>query len=135
MIVTSNNGSPEGEILDGQGATVAVGISVTSSLEDDVRSFLQERTEKVSALLLLRPERELGATCLQNAGDVSAFAQKAKEAIRSFVKKWQAKRLLLFYFGPLSGACFLGHKLNAVCQEIQIMEDQQPGYASSFLLR
>ncbi len=135
LMITSSAGSPDGEILDGEGATVAVGISVTGSLDDDVRRFLQERTERVFALLLLRPARELGATCFQSAGDVVAFADKVKEVVRPFVKKWQAKRLLLFYFGPLSGACFLGHKLNAVCLEIQVMEDQQPGYAPSFLLR
>ena len=28
----------------------------------------------------------------------------------------------------------IGHCLNAVCREIQIMEDQQPGYSPSFLL-
>jgi hypothetical protein len=42
--------------------------------------------------------------------------------------------VLLYYFGPLSGACFIGHQLNAVCREIQLMEDQQPGYVPSFLL-
>ncbi len=135
LMITSETGSLDGERLDGEGATVAVGISVTGSLDEDVRRALQERTEQVSALLLLRPARELGATCFQSAGDVAAFADKVKEVVRPFVKKWQAKRILLFYFGPLSGACFLGHKLNAVCQEIQVMEDQQPGYAPSFLLR
>jgi hypothetical protein len=135
LITTTNAGSFHGEVLDGEGGTVAVGMSVTGLLDEDVRTYLNGRTEKVAALLLLRPERELGRTCLQSAGDVAALADQAKMAMRTFVKKWQAKRLLLFYFGPLSGACFLGHRLNAVCQEVQIMEDQQPGYASSFLLK
>jgi len=72
---------------------------------------------------------------LRNASDVVALADGVKNSIRVFVKKWNATRLLLFYFGPLSGACFIGHRLNAVCREIQIIEDQQPGYAPSFLLR
>jgi hypothetical protein len=133
--ITSNIGSPDGEILDGEGSTVAVGISVTDVLDEDVRSYLAHRTEKVAALLLLRPERELGRECLRSASDVVALADSAKSYIRAFVKRWGARRLLLFYFGPLSGACFLGHKFNAVCQEIQVMEDQQPGYAPSFLLK
>jgi hypothetical protein len=54
--------------------------------------------------------------------------------MREFVKRRNAMRLLLYYFGPLSGACFIGHQLNAVCRQIQIMEDQQPGYAPAFLL-
>jgi hypothetical protein len=35
----------------------------------------------------------------------------------------------------MGGAALIGHKLNAVCREIQIMENQQPGYAPSFLLQ
>lgn len=126
---------PEGEVLDGEGSTVAVGISITGSLDNDVRDYLAGRTEQVAALLLLRPERELGRDCLRSAGDVIALADQAKGHLRALAKRWQAKRLLLFYFGPLSAACFLGHRLNAVCQEIQIMEDQQPGYAPSFILK
>lgn len=135
IIVSGNGAFPEGEILDGEGETVAVGISITGSLDDDVRAYLGKRTEKVAALLLLRPERNLGSECVSCAGDVVALAHGVKDSIRAFVKKWKAKRLLLFYFGPLSGACFIGHRLNAVCEKIQILEDQQPGYAPSFILQ
>ncbi len=135
LTISNKDNSPFGEVLDGEGSTVAVGISVTGSLDEDVRAYLGERTEKVASLLLLRPDRELGRECLRNGGDVVALADEVKEHLRTFVKHWKAKRLLLFYFGPLSGACFIGHRLNAVCQEIQIMEDQQPGYAPSFVLR
>jgi SMODS-associated and fused to various effectors sensor domain len=134
-LITSNGMDVrDGEIIDGTGNTVAVGISVSGSLDEDVRHFTSNRSEKMASLLLLRPERELGKECLRNAGDVVAIAAQVKEATRSFVKRWAAQKLLLFYFGPLSGACFIGHKLNAVCQQIQIMEDQQPGYSTSFLL-
>jgi len=135
LVFTNDSGSPEGELLDGEGSTVAVGISVTGSLDSDVRSFLATREEKIAALLLIQPARGLGRECLRNASDAVALADGVKKSIRAFVKKWNATRLLLFYFGPLSGACFIGHRLNAVCREIQIMEDQQPGYAPSFLLR
>ncbi len=135
LIFTNDSGSPEGELLDGEGSMVAVGISVTGSLDSDVRSFLATREEKIAALLLIQPARGLGRECLRNASDAVALADGVKKSIRAFVKKWNATRLLLFYFGPLSGACFIGHRLNAVCREIQIMEDQQPGYGPSFLLR
>jgi hypothetical protein len=122
-------------MLDGEASTVAVGISVTGSLDSDVRNFLASREDKVACLLLIQPKRGLGRECLRNASDVVALADGVKNSVRVFVKKWNATRLLLFYFGPLSGACFIGHRLNAICREIQIMEDQQPGYAPSFLLR
>jgi hypothetical protein len=135
VVPVSSDHLPDGEILDGEGDTVAVGISITNSLDEDVRTYLSTRTEKVASLLLIRPTRALGQGCLQSAGDVVAFADEVKKLTRTFVKRWKARRLLLFYFGPLSGACFLGHRLNAVCQNIQIMEDQQPGYAPSFVLK
>ncbi len=130
-----SSGPIAGEAIDGEGFTVAVGISVTGSLESDVRQHLEQRKEKVASLLLLRPSRELGHDCLRGAGDAVALAIAAKSLLRDFVKHWGATRLLLYYYGPLAGACFIGHRLNAVCREVQIMENQQPGYEPSFLLQ
>jgi hypothetical protein len=114
---------------------VACGISVTGSLEEEVRGHVREFDDyPVSALLLIRPDRDLGRGCLNSAGDVVALARGVKDLLRPFVKRWSATRLLLYYFGPLSGACFIGHQLNAVCREVRILEDQQPGYAPAFLL-
>ena len=42
LIATSAVGSLDGEILDGEGSTVAVGISVTGSLDGDVRAYLAQ---------------------------------------------------------------------------------------------
>ena len=53
-------GPTAGEVIDGEGSTVAVGISVSGSLEDDVRQDLEHRREKVASLLLVRPNREMG---------------------------------------------------------------------------
>ena len=132
--VIAVNGS-EGEMVARGGTTVACGISVTGSLEEDVRQHVTDHPDlAVSALLLIRPERDLGRGCLENAGDAVALARGVKDLLRPFVKRWSATRLLLHYFGPLGGACFIGHQLNAVCREVEIMEDQQPGYAPSFLL-
>ena len=133
-LVARDQVCPEGELMDGEGTTVAVGISVSGLLDSDVRKHLASRNEKVAALLLLRPDRELDRFCLRSAADAVALADAVKTTVREFVKRWEAQRLLLYYFGPLSGACFIGHRLNAVCREIVIMEDQQPGYASSFVL-
>jgi hypothetical protein len=125
----------DGEVLAGDGNTVAVGISVTGDVAGDVRKDLGGRGERVASLLLIQPERTLGHECLRGAGDAVALAVQAKELMRAFVKRWNATRLLLYYWGPIGGAAFIGHKLNAVAREIQIMENQQPGYAPSFLLQ
>jgi hypothetical protein len=128
-------GPTSGEVIDEEGTAVAVGISVSGSLANDVRRDLEHRREKVASLLLVRASRELGHDCLRGAGDAVALANSAKSILRDFANHWRATRLLLYYFGPLAGACFIGHRLNAVCREIQIMENQQPGYAPSFLLQ
>ena len=130
----SPEGPQYGEVIDGEGTTVAVGISISGSLADDVRLHLQNRKEKVASLLLIRPNRDLGHGCLRGAGDTVALAISSKSMMRDFANHWQATRLLLYYFGPLAGACFIGHRLNAVCRQVQIMENQQPGYESAFLL-
>ncbi|PIR51712.1 hypothetical protein COU77_04295 [Candidatus Peregrinibacteria bacterium CG10_big_fil_rev_8_21_14_0_10_49_16] len=131
MEIKSEEGE-EGESLEKESDTVAVGISVSQGIGDEVKTYLQASTD-ASALLLLEPSCGTGE-CIQDNADLTAFVRDAKKLITQFVKKRKAKMLLLFYSGPASGACFLGHRLNAVCQEIQIMEYQQPGYVSSFLL-
>jgi hypothetical protein len=122
-----------GELIEGDPGVVAVGISVTSSIECAVRKFLSE-SGSASHLLLLNPNRELGRECLRDAGDAVALARSAKDHLRSFVQSAGAKRVLLFYLGPLSGACFMGHSLNSIGAPVRIMEFQEPGYAATFEL-
>ncbi len=120
-------------IPGGDPETVAVGVSVSGDLSADVLKDLKA-TRAAGSVLFLAPDRELGRGCLVSAGDAVALARGAKERMRVFAREKDARRLQLYYFGPLSGACFLGHQMNAVAREIQVMEDQQPGYAPSFLL-
>jgi hypothetical protein len=61
------------------------------------------------------------ATPFTSAGDVVGFAKTAKECMGAFAEEHGATRILLFYFGTLSGACFIGHQLNAVAGETQII--------------
>lgn len=125
---------PDGEPLDNAGDTVAVGISVTGLLECDVREHLKHRKDQIRAVLFLRPTRELGPNALQCAGDAVALANEVKNKVRLFVNRHQAKRVLIYYFGPLSGACFIGHRFNAVCPEWVVMERVDLSYSPSFVL-
>src|SRR5262249_52437734 len=93
------------EAVDGAAAdTVAGGISLTGAREDAVRPHWA-KPRRPSAALFLRPNRQLGPACLGSGGDVVAFAHATKERMRAFVKEHRARRLLVYYFGPLSGAC------------------------------
>jgi hypothetical protein len=133
LVVTSNGDGFNGEILSGTGDTIALGICFDTSLDEDVRRYLKQQNENVAALLLLRAEPDI----LRDAGDAVALARKVKRYASIFTKYWDANRILLFYNGPASGACFIGHKLNKICRrEVQIMEHQPHGdalYAPSFL--
>lgn len=118
---------------DRKAAQLAVGLSVTGSLSADVQHYL-DLIAFGGELLLLEPNCGPSREVFGNAGDVVAFANEAKRTIRRAVDDTGATELLLFYFGPLSGACFLGHDLNALGAQVIVMEDQSPGYAPSFRL-
>lgn len=135
FLLLSTNG--DGEDIEEQGDTVAVGISVSGCLEGDVRRDLTRSHRRVKAFLHLQPNRELGATSLRDGSDAMALACHAKAIMRNFAKRHEARHLLLYYFGPLAGASFIGHQLNAVCPQVQLMEHiGEPGkeYTASFLL-
>jgi hypothetical protein len=130
--VISENGA--GETFGTNTGTVAVGVSVTGEIGSDVREYIS-KAGGVDALLLLRPECQLGPDALRSSGDVVALTEQFKVQVQAFIKANKAKRLLLFYYGPMSGACFIGHRLNNVCRQVQIMENLPgDGYIESFLI-
>ena len=114
-------------------SSLAVGLSVTGSLETDMHTYLESICFD-GAILEVEPERGPSREAFRNAGDAAAFATEAKKIIRAWLDVTRATEVLLFYFGPLSGACFLGHDLNALGAHLTIMEDQAPGYARAFQL-
>lgn len=131
MVPRESSKVPTDEDADG----IAVGISVTGSLEEDVIRHLKRQGIRVRALYFLQPKSGVGRAALRSEGDAVALARQCKEYIQAWSRAREARTLHLFYFGPLAGAAFLGHMLNAVGAAIQVYEDQAPGYAPSFLLR
>jgi hypothetical protein len=122
------------EDLSGDPNTLAVGVSVTGDLSADVRTYLAESGNPAGHLLLLSLDRPRDFTALRDAADATALSELVRASIRSALGH-RAKRVLLFYFGPLSGAAFIGAQLNAIAGEVQVFEDQAPGYAPSFLIK
>lgn len=118
----------------GNDADVAVGISVSADLSEDVLDYLRHHGPTYGAVMFLQPARPLGRDVIRSAGDMTALAFSVKSAVQRFVRKRGAKRLGLFYAGPAVGALFIGHALNAVSREIQVFEDADPGYAPAFVL-
>ena len=129
--------SPHGEIIDGEGDTVAISIGISGSPEIPVREWLKQRTAKINAILFISTYTQANTKSLKEAGDAVALAEELKKIMRNFSQSKRARKLLLFYQGPAAGAYFIGHKLNAVCPEIQIMQDLGSGsdYTTGFLLK
>ena len=121
------------EDLPGDPDVLAVGVSLTDSLAGDVRAYLADARDPAGKLLLVTTNLGLGKT-IRSAGDLTALAQQLQSRMRSALGH-RPRRVLLFYLGPLAGAAFIGANLNAVAPEIQVHEDQNPGYAPSFTLR
>jgi hypothetical protein len=118
---------------NGPTSSLAVAIGLTDDIQDDVARYMAEQ-RSLSRLLVLLPEDGPSARSLRTGGDATAFAEQAKQLIRRAVRVVGVERLELFYCGPSAGACFLGHRLNAVAKQITLMEFQQPGYSPTFVL-
>jgi hypothetical protein len=117
----------------GDAGTIAVGVSVTGDLAGDVRNYLAEAGDPTGKLLLVELSSGLGQV-MRGPADAVRLADRLREEIRAAAGA-TPKRVLLFYFGPLAGAAFIGARLNAVAPEIQIYENQVGRYAPSFTLR
>ena len=109
---------------------LAVGISLTGDLSSDVRAYLAEIGNPAAKLLLVTTNLGTGLT-IRSAGDLTALTHQLRDRMRSALGR-RPTRVLLFYVGPLAGAAFIGASLNAVAREIQVYEDQNPGYRPGF---
>ena len=127
--------APDGILELAAGPDVAIGVSVTNRVGPAVRDAIGALALPVDALLVLEPSTGIGRHAIASAAQLSAFVEGVRQRVSELVAARRAKRVHLFYSGPFSGAVFLGHALGAAAPEIQLYEDQQPGYAPSFLLR
>jgi hypothetical protein len=119
------------EELEGEEGTLAVGVSITGDLSADVRTFLGETGTAAEKFLHVRLNLGTGPDAIRSDADITALAHLLRDRIRTALGARPTK-VLVFYFGPLAGAAFIGASLNAVASTIQIYEDQNPGYAPSF---
>lgn len=119
--------------LGGDPETLAVGVSLTGDLSGDVRAYLNANANPAGKLLHVTTTLGTGTT-IRSDGDLTALTHQLRDRMRQALGQ-RPRRVLLFYFGPLAGAAFIGASLNAVGTEIQVFEDQNPGYAPSFTFR
>ncbi|MBI3747940.1 MAG: SAVED domain-containing protein [Chloroflexi bacterium] len=119
--------------LGGDASTLAIGVSITGDLSGDVLAYLAEIGNPAARLLHVKTSLGTGLV-IRGAGDLTALTHLLRDRMRGALGQ-RPQRVLLFYFGPLAGAAFIGASLNAVAPEIQVYEDQNPGYSPSFTFK
>jgi hypothetical protein len=120
------------EALAGDGGVVAVSIGVTRDPADDVRSYLGAIGDPAGRMIRIKTPRN-GNEAIRDGGDLVRLATVVKETLQGLQPK--ARSLMIFYSGPATGAVFIGHRLNAVADDIQLHELQSGTYVPSFRLR
>lgn len=111
-----------------------VGVSLTTDIEAAVREYALSRGFEGN-LLFLSPNLPIGRDCLRNASDAVAMARQTKDLMREEIHRKSLHSVSLFYAGPLSGACFIGHMLNSMAAPIHVMEFQNPSYEPAFTIQ
>jgi hypothetical protein len=119
------------EDLAGRPDTVVVSVGVTGDPTDHVRHYLAQAGDPAGKLIVVRTPRQ-GKEAITCAGDLVRLSLDVKGELQKLVP--HAKCVLLFYWGPASGAVFIGHHLNAVAGEIQLHEEQGGEYIPSITL-
>lgn len=122
---------PVAEELTGDPGVVAVSIGVTGDPASNVRAYLASIGHPAGRLITVLTPRH-GKEAIGSAGDLVRLATVVKAELQGLLPR--AKTLLVFYWGPASGAVFLGHHMNAVAPAIQLHEEKDGDYVPSFLL-
>ena len=117
-----------------QGEDLAIGLSITGDLSDDVIDYIRAAGLRVGRFVNLSPSTGTGPEALQSAAHARGWARAAFDELRQLTRQ-HSGRLHLFIYGPLGGAVLLGNLWNRM-PETQLYDDLGPGrgYAPTFVL-
>jgi hypothetical protein len=114
----------------GNGEDIAIGIEVSTTMTDDVISFLQEQKIPVSRLVILGPPGGPRDNAIGSPEQACALAIGLRDAARRVVRGH--RRMHLFLATPMGLALLLGHRWNRVAPTV-VYEDIGPlGYEAAF---
>jgi hypothetical protein len=116
-----------------QGPDLAVGLSVTNAITDDVVSYCKQVNLPATRYVDLSPQGGVGPLSLPDAAAAVGWAHATREGIRAAVRDSGAPRVHLFMSAPAGAALLLGHIWNRVGTTV-VYEDLSPGYASTFVI-
>jgi hypothetical protein len=119
------------EPRDGSPATAAVVVSITGDASADVRRHLDGAGNPAAHLVHVAVASP-GRDAVTDAGDLVAIADAVRAGVFSLSPR--PDEVQLYYWGPASGAVFIGHALNAVAPRIQLFESEFGRYLPSIVL-
>lgn len=117
----------------GSGSDVAIGLSVTTSIVDDVLEHVRRAELSVRAYIDLAPERGPSDRAIADASAARGWALAVRDTVREVVRSTGAAKIHLFISSPGGAAFLLGHLWNRV-PTTQLYADTSPGYAPAYLL-
>jgi hypothetical protein len=117
----------------GNGPDLAIIISITHDISEDVARSISETGLPVSTLLTLGPQGEPGNRAATSAGWATAWVRSAREQARRAAASGGATRAHLYMAAPAALAIMLGHQWNLMPPTI-IYEHLRTGYAPTFTI-
>jgi hypothetical protein len=111
----------------GSGTQLLIAFGITDNAQKDVENLFQKSPESFSALVYAEPELGVGDAAIFNA-DAVALAIHAKELMREYRQKYDAKLIHLIMMAPAGFALFLGQKLNALGEVVSYEWTSAEGY-------
>lgn len=116
----------------GNGPDLAITISITHDISEDVARYISETRLPVSTLLVLGPQSEPGNRAVTSAGWAAAWVRSAREQARRTGAG--APRAHLYMAAPAALAMMLGHQWNLM-PPTTVYEHLRSGYAPTLTFR
>jgi hypothetical protein len=117
----------------GDGAEVAVVLSVTRDIASAVKAYVVKDVPAVGRLLHVRVLPEPSPRAFPDAAAAMRWAITVRDAVSRHEAAASAPKLHLFQCGPAGAALFLGHIWNRVPSTL-LYEDANPGYLPTIFL-
>jgi len=112
----------------GNGPDLAIIISITHDISEDVTRYISQTRRPVGTVLALGPQSEPGNRVVTSAGWATAWVRSAREQARRAANNAGTTRAHLYMAAPAALAMMLGHQWNLM-PPTTIYEHLRTGYA------
>ncbi len=117
----------------GRGPELAIVVSITHDIAEDVTRYIGEAGLPVGTLLALGPQSDPGNRAVSSAGWAVAWARSAREQARRAAASVGATHAHLYLAAPAALAMMLGHQWNLM-PPTTVYEHLRTGYAPTLSL-